>query len=278
MNSNSQIILRQASAALDIKQSEGMQVSAVISSDTNQLMKSAGLGDGPATTNATTNIVLVHGFWVDGSSWSKVIPILEGAGHRVIAVQLALHSLADDVATVKRAIALAGGPTVLVGYSYGGIVITNAAYNNKNVTGLVYVAALAPDEGQSLGDFFDIANLQKGFLISDSGGFLYINSTQFHGMFAQDVNSTEASIMAAAQKPANPSTFAEKSGSPACKQLPTWYQISENDRMIPPDAERQFAKQINATTVSLDSSHASPASHPKEVAGLILDAAKESGR
>jgi pimeloyl-ACP methyl ester carboxylesterase len=96
----------------------------------------------------TTNIVLVHGGWADGSSWSKEIPILENAGHRVIAVQLPLHSLADDVATVKRAIDLVGGPTILVGHSYGGEVITNAGYNNPNVTGLVYIAAFAPDEGQ----------------------------------------------------------------------------------------------------------------------------------
>lgn len=107
-----------------------------------------------ATTKATTttNIVLVHGKWVDGSSWSKVIPILQKAGHKVIAVQLALHSLEDDVATVKRAISLVGGPVTLVAHSYGGFVITNAAYNNKNVTGLVYVAAHAPKEGQSNSD------------------------------------------------------------------------------------------------------------------------------
>src|ERR671910_2201070 len=107
-------------------------------------------------TNAT-NIVLVHGVWADGSSWSKVIPILENAGHRVIAVQLPLHSLADDVATVKRAIDLVGGPTILVGHSFGGEVITNAGYNNPNVTGLVYIAAFAPDEGQSLSSFVDPA-------------------------------------------------------------------------------------------------------------------------
>jgi pimeloyl-ACP methyl ester carboxylesterase len=97
----------------------------------------------------TTNIVLVHGLWADGSSWSKVIPTLEKAGHKVIAVQLPLHSLADDVTTVKRAIDLVGGPTILVGHSFGGFVITNAGYNNQNVTGLVYVSAFAPDEGES---------------------------------------------------------------------------------------------------------------------------------
>src|SRR5215204_3323104 len=104
-------------------------------------------------TTATPNIVLVHGLWADGSSWSKVIPILQNAGHRVIAVQLAERSLADDVATVKRAIDLVGGPTILVAHSFGGFVITNAAYNNPNVTGLVYVSAFAPDEGESAVNF-----------------------------------------------------------------------------------------------------------------------------
>jgi pimeloyl-ACP methyl ester carboxylesterase len=113
------------------------------------------------TTNAT-NIVLVHGFWADDSSWSKEIPILKNAGHQVIAVQLPLHSLADDVATTKRAVEQLGGPTILVGHSYGGFVITNAAYNNPNVTGLVYIAGFAPDEGESLNDY--VKTWPKDFL------------------------------------------------------------------------------------------------------------------
>jgi pimeloyl-ACP methyl ester carboxylesterase len=225
------------------------------------------------TTNAT-NIVLVHGAWADGSSWSKVIPILENTGHKVIAVQLPLHSLADDVATVKRAIDLVGGPITLVGHSYGGFVITNAAYNNPNVTGLVYVAAFAPDEGQSLSDFVDATKLPKDFLIFDSGGFAYINPAMFPGAFAQDVDPAEADIMAIVQKPINQSITAEKSGPPAWKQLPTWFQISESDHLIPPDTERLFAKQMNATTVSVNSSHASLVSHPDQIAQLILNATK----
>ena len=229
---------------------------------------------GMSANTTNMNIVLVHGAWADGSSWNKVIPILKNAGHRVIAVQLPEHSLADDVATVKRAIELVGGPTVLVGHSYGGMVITNAAYNNPNVIGLVYVAAFAPNEGQSLADFVDIKKLPKDFLITDSGGFSYINPTMFAGSFAHDVNSSEADIMATVQKPFSLSILAEKSGPPAWKQLPTWYQVSENDHMIPPDAERMFAKQMNATTISLPSSHASLVSHPNEIAELILNATK----
>ncbi len=225
-------------------------------------------------TNATTNIVLVHGGWADGSGWSKEIPILTAAGHKVIAVQLPLHSLADDVATVKRAVEHIGGPTILVGHSYGGAVITNAGYNNPNVKGLVYIAAFAPDEGQSLSTFVNPANFPKDLFIVDSGGFIYLNPKIFRENFAQDVDPTEADIMAIVQKPFHQSNFVAKSGPPAWKQHPTWYQISTDDHMIPPDVQRMFAQRMNATTISLPASHASYVSHPNEIAQFILDAAK----
>jgi pimeloyl-ACP methyl ester carboxylesterase len=246
----------------------------------NTLMQSQGTPNmTTTTTNATNmNIVLVHGTYVDGSSWSKVIPILQNAGHKVIAVQLPLHSLADDIATTKRAIDLVGAPVILVGHSYGGFVITNAAYNNPNVKGLVYIAAFAPNEGQSPSNFIDLAKFPKGFLVFDNGGFVYINPEVFGQAFAQDVDSAQAKVLAAVQKPFSKSILAEKSGPPAWKQLPSWYQVSENDHAIPPDAERMFAKQINATTISIASSHASPLSHPNEVAQLILDAANKLTR
>ena len=224
-------------------------------------------------TNVTNiSIVLVHGAWAGAASWSKVIPILQNAGHKVIAVQLALHSLADDVATVKRAIDLLGGPTILVGSSYGGEVITNAAYNNSKVKGLVYLRAFAPQEGQSISSFFDPARLPKGSLIIDKGGFAYLNSSLFRG---QDVDPVQVNIMAAVQTPINMSILAEKSGPPAWKQLPTWYAVSQDDHVIPPALERMFAKQINATTIAIPSSHASLVSHPTEIAQLILNATKE---
>jgi pimeloyl-ACP methyl ester carboxylesterase len=237
------------------------------------LMQPQGV-QGMATNS--TNIVLVHGVWADGSSWSKVIPILENAGHRVIAVQLPLHSLSDDVATVKRAIDLVGGPTILVGHSYGGFVITNAGYNNQNLTGLVYVSAFGPDEGESTANFVDVAKLPPGLLVFDSGGYAYINPEMFHQAFVQDANATEAKTLAVVQKPAHQSILTEPSGPPAWKQLPTWFEVSESDRIIPPDAQRQFAQRMNATTISLNSSHASLVTHPDEIAQLILNATKGS--
>ena len=242
-------------------------------------MEPAGLNN--MTSTNESNIVLVHGAFSDGSVWSKVIPILMNAGHQVIAVQMPLHSLNDDIATVKRAIDHIGGPVTLVGHSYGGFVITNAAYNNSNVTGLVYIAALAPDEGETGNDFFESLpeEFSKTFfesIVSDSAGYLYFNPDKFRESFAQDVDPTETNIWATVQKPTNQSLTAEKSGSPAWKQLPTWYQVSENDRLIPPDIQRLFAERMNATTLSLNSSHASLLSHPDDIAELILNATNGS--
>src|SRR5215211_5942693 len=245
----------------------------------NTLIQPDGTQAMGTTTNATSTnatIILVHGGWADGSSWGKVITILKNAGHRVIAVQLPLHNSADDIATVKRAIELTGGPVLLVGHSYGGFVITNAGSNNPNVTGLVYVAAFAPDEGQSLGTFVNPAMLPPGILIVDSAGLTYLNPDMFHDAFAQDVNTTEADIMAIAQKPFNQSIFAEPSGPPAWKQLKTWCQVSDSDHMIPPDTQRMFAQRMNATTISIDTSHATYVAHPDEIAQLIINATQGS--
>jgi pimeloyl-ACP methyl ester carboxylesterase len=231
------------------------------------------MGTQSMTTN-TTNIVLVHGGWADGSGWYKQIPVLEKGGHKIIAVQLPLHSLADDVETVKRAISYIGGPVTLVGHSYGGAVITNAAYNNPNVTGLVYIAAFAPDEGQSLSTFVNPANFPKELFMPDSSGFIYLNPKIFRENFAQDVDPAEANIMAITQKPFHQSNFVAPSGPPAWKELPTWYQISDADLMIPPDVQRTFAQQMNATTLNLNASHASYVSHPNEIADFIMNATK----
>jgi pimeloyl-ACP methyl ester carboxylesterase len=234
-----------------------------------------------STTTNDTNIVLVHGIWSDGSIWSKVIPILQDAGRRVIAAQLPLRSLGDDVATVKRAIEQLGNPTILVGHSYGGDVITNAGYDNPNVTGLVYIAALAPDEGETgydlvktLPQYEKLLQMFSNNIITDSAGFSYFNPDKYREWVAHDVHPNEADILAVVQKPTNESIVAEKSGPPAWKQVPTWYQISENDRLIPPDIQRLYAERMNATIFSLNSSHSSLLSHPDEIAELILNATK----
>jgi pimeloyl-ACP methyl ester carboxylesterase len=240
-------------------------------------IRSTGLENMTSSSTNETGVVLVHGAGGDGSLWSKVIPILTDAGHRVIAAQLSLYSLKDDVDTVKRAIERVGGPTILVGHSYGGEVITNAGYNNPNVTGLVYIAAIAPDEGETGTDLFE--QLPEEFLrrfnesvAFDSAGFLYFIPEKVHESFAHDVDLAEANILAAVQKPFNQSITAEKSGPPAWKQLPTWYQVSENDRLIPSEIQRKYAERMNATTISLNSSHASLISHPNEIAEFIINA------
>ena len=240
----------------------------------NKTLMQPGVTQNMSSTTNATNIVLVHGGWADGSGWNKQIPILRDAGHKVIAVQLPTQSLSEDVETVKRAINYIGGPVTLVGHSYGGAVITNAAHNNPNVTGLVYIAAFAPDEGQSLGDFVNPANFPKELFLMDSGGFIYLNPEIFRENFVQDVTSEEADLMAIVQKPFNQSNFVAKSGPPAWKELPTWYQISDADHMIPPDVQRTFAQQMNATTLNLNASHASYVSHPNEIADFILSATK----
>jgi pimeloyl-ACP methyl ester carboxylesterase len=235
-----------------------------------------------AATN-DTNIVLVHGSWSDGSVWNKVIPFLVNSGYKVIATQLPLHSLGGDVDTVERAIEQIGGPAILVGHSYGGEVITNAGYNNSNVTGLVYLAAIAPDEGETGNDLFENipedvgADMLKKFLdniATDSAGFLYFNPDKFHEFFAHDVDPAESDILATVQKPFNQSIGMEKSGPPAWRQIPTWYQISEQDRLIPPNIQRIFAERMNATILSLNSSHMSPVSQPEEIAEFILNATR----
>lgn len=221
------------------------------------------------------NIILIHGAFSDGTIWHKVIPILEEAGHNVMAVQLPLHSLTDDISTVNRAIALMDAPTLVVGHSYGGFVMTNAAHNDPNVVGLVYVAAFAPNDGESISDYIDFTKLPKDFLIIDSGGFLYLNPVFFHGAMVHDVNASEVAIWHKVQKPINQSIFEEKSGPPAWKDIPSWYQISIEDQLIPLQLQQKFANQINATTISINSSHASLVSNPDKIADFILRAAEK---
>lgn len=224
-------------------------------------------------------VVLVHGAWADGSSWSKVIPILQKRGFGVVAAQLPLTSIDDDVAATRKLLATQTGPVVLVGHSYGGAVITNAANGVSNVKALVYIAAFALDQGESLDALSKLGPAPAGAaqVRPDSNGFLWIDRAGFAQAFAADVDPAEASIMAAVQGPLSLKSFAGPSGAPAWKHLPSWYLVASNDQMIPPDAEQFMAKRIGAKVRSVPSSHAAMVSHPTEVADLIAEAAASIG-
>jgi pimeloyl-ACP methyl ester carboxylesterase len=224
------------------------------------------------------NVVLVHGAWADGSSWSKIIPLLEAKGLHVVAVQNPLSSLADDAAATKRAIALQDGPVLLVGHSYGGAVITEAGTDSK-VAGLVYVAAFAPDAGEAVGELGKEFPVPAGLgeLRPDAGGFLSLTPKGIDEFFAPDLSPAERKVMIATQGPTHGSAFGAKISSPAWRVKPTWYVVASKDQMIPPDLERKFAKNMSAKTITLNSSHVPMLSHPAEVAKFIVDAAKAVG-
>lgn len=222
-----------------------------------------------------TNILLVHGAWGDASHWRHVIPLLHAKGYRVSAVQNPLTGLADDVERTRRLAEAQEGPTLLVGHSYGGAVITGAGHA-PNVVGLVYVAAFAPDEGDSLGSTFALREPPPGAgsIRPDKDGFLWIERQLFRESFAADLDETEAFVMAVTQKPIAARCFDDKSGPPAWKSKPSWYQVSSRDRMIPPETEAWLAERMQAKkTITLDASHASLASHPEEIVALIDEAA-----
>ena len=218
------------------------------------------------------NIVLVHGAWSDGSGWAKVIPLLQAAGHNVVAVQNQMTSLAGDVANTRAVIDSMPGPTVVAGHSYGGAVITSAAHGAARVKGLVYIAAFAPDEGEALGGFPPGAGSK--FIGPGPGGLLYVDRAHFASCFAGDLPTAEGQMLGSVQRPVGGAIFADKMGAPAWKTIKAWYQVSEDDQMIPPDTERMMAARAKAKTMSLKSSHASLVSHPKEVAELILEASR----
>jgi pimeloyl-ACP methyl ester carboxylesterase len=233
------------------------------------------------TKHPKTNVLLVHGAWVDGSSWNQVTAILQRHGHTVVAVQLPLTSLPDDVAWTRHVLAeRLHGPTVLAGHSYGGAVISGAATGVENVIGLVFASAFAPDEGETLGELNAQFPPPPGLAHTqpDSLGFLWFDPAAIPANFAQDIPVPQARVLAAVQKPIAARSFADPAGPPAWKTLPSWFLVSTQDRMINPDLERFMAARIGATTIEVRSSHASPASHPREVAGLILAAARAGGR
>lgn len=222
-------------------------------------------------------IVLVHGFWGGAAHWSKVIVELSRRGHtRLRAVELALTSLADDAERTRKMVAQQSGPVLLVGHSYGGAVISEAG-DMPNVVGLVYIAAFAPDAGESPGGISQahppaaIANLAP-----DSDGYLWARYDKFHESFCQDLTADEALVMAVTQKAPLASTFGDNVTAPAWKNKPSWYQISSEDRMIHPDNQTMMSTRMKPRKIiTLAASHASLASKPIEVSALIDEAATE---
>jgi pimeloyl-ACP methyl ester carboxylesterase len=226
---------------------------------------------------AQPSIVLVHGFWGGAAHWSKVIVRLSKLGYGSIhAVENPLTSVAADAARTRQMIAQQSGPVLLVGHSYGGAVITEAG-DQPNVAGLVYIAAFAPDQGESLGAIGAASPPPPGVLNAapDSDGYVWINPAKFGESFCQDLPADEQLVMAVTQKAPVGSMFGEAFGAPAWKSKPSWYQVSTDDRMIAPDNERRMAQRMGAKKViELPASHASLASKPDEVAALIDEAAK----
>jgi pimeloyl-ACP methyl ester carboxylesterase len=222
------------------------------------------------------NIVLVHGAWADGSSWSTVVESLQSEGYSVSAPQFPETSLADDVARLRHVLHRQSGPTIVVGHSYGGQIMTAHGPDAPNVVALVYIAAFGLDEGESLG-----AILGRGpptpalaHLIVDEQGFAWLPEEDFVAHFASDVDPVKARVMYAVQQALSMSTFEDVMGVPAWKSHPTWYLVATEDQAIPPDAERMFAQRMGASTVEVASSHVAMVSHPDEVVGLIRAAAR----
>jgi len=221
-------------------------------------------------------VVLVHGAFADGSSWGRVIPLLQRKGYRVTAVQNALTSLADDVATTRRAIEAQKGPVVLVGHSYGGVVVTEAAAGNPNVKALVYVAAYAPDSGESvasLNDRFPTPPIASA-LAPLADGFLSVDPARFREVFCADLPASEAAVLAATQRPVAAACLSAPAGAhPAWKEIPSWCVVSRDDRATLPELQRFMAARSKARVTEVKSSHVPFLSHPEDVAEVIEAAA-----
>ena len=226
-------------------------------------------------TGAPTTVVLVHGAFADGSSWNEVIPILQAKGLNVVAVQNPLTSLADDVAFTRRAIALQKGPIVLVGHSWGGTVITEAGDDDR-VKALVYVAAFAPSPGEKTGELGKNYPKPAGLAnpVVDTSGFLTLSPETVAEHFAQDVGPEQASLIAATQGAISAASFEEAVSTAAWQTRPSWYIVAEQDHMIDPRLEMDFARKIKAQVTSLPTSHVPMISRPQEVAAVILEAAE----
>jgi pimeloyl-ACP methyl ester carboxylesterase len=226
--------------------------------------------------NTRPNIVLVHGAWADGSSWSGVIERLQADGYHVTAPQFPLTGLADDVARLRQVLDLQDGPAVVAGHSYGGQVITALGADAPNVAGLVYIAAFGLDQGESLGGLLSQGPVTPALahLVTDTRGFGWLSEEDFVAHFAGDVDPVRARVMYAVQQPLAGSAFGDVMGVPAWKTLPSWYLVAADDQALPPDVERMFASRMGALTTTILSGHLAMVSHPDEVAHLIRTAAE----
>ena len=222
-----------------------------------------------------TNIVLVHGAFVNSSSWSKVIPLLEAKGLHAVAAQIPLTSFADDVAATKRAIALQEGPVLLVGHSYAGAVITEAG-NDPKVAGLLFVAAFAPAEGESVSDIAKTYPAAPGSteVRPDNFGYLKLTARGMDEDIAEDLSPSERKVLTATQGPTAAADFGAKVVNAAWKSKPSWYVVAGNDRMVSPKLEQDTADRIKARSITIPSSHIVMLSHPRELASFIEEAAK----
>ena len=223
---------------------------------------------------ALPNIVLVHGAWANGSSWNAVIEHLQADGYRVTAPAFSLTRLADDVDRLRQILGRQNGPTLVAGHSYGGQIITALGTDTPNVVGLVYIAAFGLDEGESIGALLEQAPAGPALahLDIDPHGFAWIPEDDFVNHFAADVDPVMAKVMFAVQQPLHWSALGEVIGVPAWKSLPSWFLIADGDQAIPPDAQRQFAPRMGATTVEVSTNHVAMVSHPDEVLNLIMTA------
>jgi len=221
------------------------------------------------------NIVLVHGAWADGSSWSAVIPRLQADGYKVTAPQFPMNTLADNVARLRLVLGRQDGPTIVAGHSYGGQIITALGTDAPNVVGLVYIAAFGLDEGESIGALLEGAPPTPALahLDIDAEGFAWLPEDDFVNHFAADVDPDKARVMYAVQQPLHTSALADVMGVPAWRSLPSWFLIADGDQAIPPDAQRQFAARMGADAVEVASNHVAMVSHPDEALERILAAA-----
>jgi pimeloyl-ACP methyl ester carboxylesterase len=227
--------------------------------------------------SAETTVVLVHGAFSDGAAWDKVIPLLQVKGYKVVAVHLPLSSLEDDVAVTKRAIAEQTGPVVLVGHSWGGMVISEAGVDDK-VKALVYVSAFMPDEGESASDLMKPFPPAPGLAhpIVDSAGFLTLSPQDIQQFFAPDVPKTESDLIAVTQAPIQGASLNEAASAAAWKSKPSWLIAAAKDQVINPALYPAEAGRTHARLITLNSSHVSLLSHPVEVARVIDQAVSET--